>query len=355
MPHAFARPQIRRASGLTALLAAAALALTGCSPSTSGAAESAPAASGDAVVIEHAHGSTTIPAKPKRIVALGWMSPDIVAALGTNPVGIEEVWGADEDGFQPWFEDYVMEEYGETPEIIPFTEEGPNFEAIKALDPDLIVSLYSGITDVEYERLSGIAPTLPYITRAWDPSTWQDMTRTLGTAMSEEDRAEELIADTEELVTSLAGEHPEFEDKTFVWGLTLNEGGTDLGVYLNYDPRVRITEELGFTSTSAMDTFLGTAEGDNWYTGVSLEQLGDVEADLFGAWGGSVAEGEYTVANKVVSQWNPIAKKSYVIYTDQADASAISAPTVLSLQYILPQYVEDLANALQGKPTINGK
>ncbi|WP_125099305.1 ABC transporter substrate-binding protein [Leucobacter chromiireducens] len=355
MPHAFARPQIRRAAGLTALLAAAALALTGCAPSAPGADAAEPAPVGDAVVIEHAHGSTTIPAKPKRIVALGWMSPDIVAALGTNPVGIEEVWGADESGFQPWFEDYVMAEYGETPEIIPYAEEGPNYEAIKALDPDLIVSLYSGVSDVEYERLSDIAPTLPYLTRPWDPSTWEDMTRTLGTAMSEDERAEELVAETEELVTSLADAHPEFADKSFVWGLTLTEGGTDLGVYLNYDPRVRITEELGFTSTSAMDTFLSTAEGDNWYTGVSLEQLGDVDADLFGAWGGSAAEAKYTVEHAVVSQWEPIAEQSYVIYTDQAAASAISAPTVLSLQYILPQYVEDLANALQGTPTITGK
>ncbi|WP_025134796.1 ABC transporter substrate-binding protein [Leucobacter sp. PH1c] len=353
MPGTFVRPQIRRVASLTALLAAAAIALSGCAPSAGGADPAS--ASGDGVVIEHAHGSTTIPEKPKRIVALGWMSPDIVAALGTNPVGIEEVWGADDSGYQPWFSDYVMEHYGETPEIIPNAQEGPNYEAIKALDPDLIIGLYSGLTDVEYQRLSEIAPTLPYLTRPWDPSTWEEMTRTIGTAMSEDAKAEELISETEELVSSLAEDHPEFEDKTFVWGLTLTEGSTDLGVYLNYDPRVRITEELGFRSTSAMDTFLSTAEGDNWYTGVSLERLGDVEADLFAAWAGSAEEGTFTVENPVVSKWQPIANDAYVIYGDTAQASAISAPTVLSLQYILPQYVSDLADALQGTPTITGK
>ncbi len=345
-----ARPRVRRVSALAALATATALLLSGC---TSGG-ESAASAS-DGVVIEHAHGSTTIPEKPKRIVALSWMTPDIVAALGTNPVGIEEVWGAGESGFQPWFEDFVTEEYGETPEIIPFTDEGPNYEAIMALQPDLILGLYSGITDVEYERLSQIAPTVPYIEGPWDPSTWENMTRTVGKAMYEEERAEQLIEETDELITSLAAEHPEFVDKTFVWGLTLNEGATDLGVYLEYDPRVRITEALGFTSTPAMDDFLATAEGDNWYTGVSLERLSDVEADLFAAWAGSAAEGEYTVANKVVSAWNPIAKNSYVIYGDEALASAISSPTVLSLDAKLPQYVDDLAAALAGTPTINGK
>jgi len=353
MTHALARPKTRRGAALVAAAIAAALALAGCTASAD-TAESAPTST-DGVVIEHAHGETVIAEKPQRIVTLGWMTPDIVAALGTNPVGMEEVWGADESGFQPWFEDYVTEEYGELPEIIPFTDDGPNYEAIKALKPDLILSLYSGITDVQYDRLTEIAPTVPYIERAWDPSTWEDMTRTIGKAMSEDAKAEELIAETEEQITTLADEHPEFDGKTFVWGLTLNEGGTDLGVYLEYDPRVRITEALGFTSTSAMDDFLSTAEGDNWYTGVSLEKLYDVQADLFAAWGSSVDEGTYTVENKVVSRWEPIAAGSYVIYADDAQASAISAPTVLSLKYILPTYVDDLAAALQGEPTIAGE
>lgn len=353
MSLASARPKIRRGSALVAAAVAATLALAGCSSTAENSGSDSTAV--DGVVIEHGHGKTVIPEKPQRIVTLGWMTADIVAALGTNPVGMEEVWGAGESGYQPWFEDYVTEEYGETPEIIPFLEDGPNYEAIKELKPDLILSLYSGISDIEYERLTEIAPTVPYIEGPWNPGTWEDMTRTVGKALSEEDKADELIAETEEQITTLAGEHPEFEDKTFVWGLTLNEGGTDLGVYLEYDPRVRITEALGFTSTSAMDTFLSTAEGDNWYTGVSLENLYDVDADLFAAWGGSADEGTYTVENKVVSRWNPIANGSYVIYADDAEASAISAPTVLSLKYILPKYVDDLAGALQGEPTITGK
>ncbi|MGG7462866.1 MULTISPECIES: ABC transporter substrate-binding protein [unclassified Plantibacter] len=353
MPHAFARPKTRRVSALVAVAVAAVLAMTGCA--STGGDTSSSASATDGVVIKHAHGSTTIAEKPKRIVALGWMTPDIVAALGENPVGIEEVWGADESGYQPWFKDYVTKEYGDTPEIIPYAKEGPNYEAIKALKPDLILGLYSGITDVEYQRLTDIAPTVPYIKGPWNPGTWEDMTRTVGTAMWADDKAEELISETEEQISTLAGEHPEFTGKTFVWGLTLNEGGTDLGVYLNYDPRVRITEALGFTSTSAMDSFLSTAEGDNWYTGVSLEKLYDVQADLFAAWGASADEGTYTVENKVVSRWEPIAAKSYVIYGDDAEASAISAPTVLSLKYILPKYVDNLAAALQGDPTITGK
>jgi len=355
MSHALARRTFRRGCALVAAALAVTLTFAGCSSSGVGAESTPSSTSADGVVIEHGHGQTVIREKPQRVVALGWMTPDIVAALGTNPVGIEKVWGAGESGYQPWFETFVTEHYGKTPELIPYTDDGPNYEAIKALKPDLILSLYSGVSDIEYERLSEIAPTVPYIEGPWNPGTWESMTRTVGKALSEEAKAEELITETEGQISTLAGEHPEFQGKTFVWGLTLNEGGTDLGVYLKYDPRVRITEALGFTSTSAMDSFLASAEGDNWYTGVSLEKLYDVQADLFAAWGSTAADGKYTVENKVVSRWNPIAQGSYVIYADAAEASAISAPTVLSLKYILPKYVDDLAAALQGKPTIAGE
>lgn len=351
MSHASARPIGRRRLSLAALALAAALSIVGCSPASDAAPEPA---DGNGVSIEHAHGTTVIPEKPKRIVTLGWMTADIVAALGENPVGVEKVWGAGESGFQPWFEDYVTEEYGETPALIEYTEDGPNYEAIKALKPDLILGLYTGLTDVEYQRLSEIAPTVPYLERPWDAGTWEDMTRTVGKAMWADERAEQAVTETTDLVASLAEAHPEFTGKSVVWGLSLTEGSTDLGVYLDYDPRVRITEALGFDSTSAMSTFYETAEGDNWYTGVSLERLNEVDADLFAAWAGTVAEAEYTVANKVVARWAPIAKGSYVFYAGEADASAISAPTVLSLQYILPTYVDDLAEALAGTPTIAG-
>lgn len=176
------------------------------------------------------------------------------------------------------------------PEIIPFLEDGPNYEAIKELKPDLILSLYSGVSDIEYERLTEIALTVPYIEGPWNPGTWEDMTRTVGKALSEEDKADELIAETEEQITTRR-RAPRVRGQDVRVGSDLNEGGTDLGVYLEYDPRVRITEALGFTSTSAMDSFLKTAEGDNWYTGVSLENLYDVEADLFAAWAAAPTRG----------------------------------------------------------------
>lgn len=125
MSPALARPKIRRGSALVAMAVAAALALAGCSATAEKADPAPSSTSTEGVVITHAHGNTVIPKKPQRVVALGWMTPDIVAALGTNPVGIEKVWGAGESGYQPWFENFVTEQYGKAPRSSPSPRAAP--------------------------------------------------------------------------------------------------------------------------------------------------------------------------------------------------------------------------------------
>lgn len=168
-------------------LAALALVVVGCS-STPESAGPPRASIGEASfprTVEHALGETTIPEKPKRVVTLSWMNHDIVAALGVAPVGVPETWGGDEEGFTPWFRDQVENQLkAEMPEIINVTEDGADYEQILALQPDVIIGVYSGFTETEYKRLSEIAPsspdgnrllkaatTSPKITRwAWPPA-----------------------------------------------------------------------------------------------------------------------------------------------------------------------------------------
>lgn len=343
---------VRRGARLIAAMAAV-LVIAGCAPGEDGATATTP---DSAVVIEHGHGSTTVPDNPQRIVTLGLMSADIVAALGVNPVGIEELWGANDSGYLPWFEEYAKENFDELPVVIEGLEDGPNYEAIQALKPDLILGLYTGISDVEYERLTEIAPTVPYIEGPFDPGTWQEMTATIGSAIGKEQEAADLVAETEGFIEELTASHPEIEGKSFLWGLALSPGGSSMGAYLSYDARVRITESLGLVPTSYMDTLEATAEGDLWYSGVSLEKLGDVEADVFIAWpNNGMSDVDYSLSHSVFTSWQPIANNSYVIYTEPASAAAITAPTVLSIPYILPGYVENLSNALAGTPFIEGR
>ncbi|MCA9241305.1 MAG: ABC transporter substrate-binding protein, partial [Planctomycetales bacterium] len=108
------------------------------------------------VTIEHKYGSTTITEKPARIVTVGLTDQDAVLALGVTPVGTT-TWIGDYPGAVfPWAADRVQ---GELPEIVGDAS-ALSFETIAALDPDVILALYTGITEDDYALLSAIAPTV---------------------------------------------------------------------------------------------------------------------------------------------------------------------------------------------------
>src|SRR5690606_37906800 len=141
------------------------------------AAFAAPAIAQDAypVTFTHAFGETTLTAKPERIVTIGWTTQDAVLALGEVPVAIpEQMWGGDEAGVLPWVRDAVTALGKPMPEIINFDTDIP-YERLLALDPDLILAPYSGLTQEQYDRLSVIAPTVAYAKDPWAGS-WQDIT-----------------------------------------------------------------------------------------------------------------------------------------------------------------------------------
>ncbi|MFE2759516.1 iron-siderophore ABC transporter substrate-binding protein [Streptomyces halstedii] len=339
---------------LMALVFAAVVVLAGCGsggaePDTAKAKTGA-ASGGFPVSIKHGHGTTTIKEKPKRVVAVSWMSLDVVAALGTVPVGVDEQWGGDEQGYTPWFRSTVEKLGGPLPEILNYGDAGEiDFEQILSLEPDLIVGLYSGITDVDYKRLSEIAPTVPYLNKPWDGGTWQEMTRTIGKAMGETKKAESLVTDVQGRLTAVTAEHPEFKDKTFTYGLALTPGATEVGLYLNYDARVRLLTEMGFKNTPSMESIASTAKGTNWYGGISLEKLDTIEADIFVGWANGADEVPYTLKDPLFTRWKPIAGKNYAFVQDATLGMATSGPSVLSIPWALERYVPMLADAVAGK------
>jgi len=304
------------------------------------------------VTIEHAHGETTIESKPERIVTLGWMTEDVVAALGVVPVGVPTNYSG-EDGYSEWFSDYVTEELGaELPEIIGVDGEGEfDLEQILALDPDLILAPHSGITEVQYERMSEIAPTIPYAETPWLSAPWQDFTREIGLAMGESERAEELVEQTEELMAQAAAEHPDLQGTDFIFGVTLWEGETELGVYVSDDPRVQFLHGFGLVDSPSLEA--ATEGMADFAGGVSLEELDSLETDVFVAWEGGSGRTEATLADPLVSRWAPIAAGDYYFMNDKGFAMSTSAPTVLSIPWLLEEgFLDDLSSAVAGGAVI---
>lgn len=160
----------------------------------------------DTITIKHLYGETVIPRNPQRIVT-EMNTAEVLISLGVIPVGYISY---EDQGISP-----IIAEQAPDMTWLPVIE-GPNYEQILELEPDLIIgSLWMG-TDgniAEYELMSEIAPTVPLT--VWPGLIWKDTTLQFGTLFDQEELAESLIADYDARV-AIAQEQiaPVFGDET---------------------------------------------------------------------------------------------------------------------------------------------
>lgn len=294
------------------------------------------------VTIQHFFGETTIPAAPKRVLAMGWITPDAVVALGVAPIAIPmQRYGGNEDAVSPWLAEAIARQGMALPERIDFDTDIP-FEQVLALDPDLILAPYSALTKEEYERLSAIAPTVAYKTGPWS-GTWQDITLTVGEALGRKDAAQALIDQTDAGLAAQAAAHPEFKGKTFAFGATW-AGEPGLPIYVATDPRVQMMQQLGFTMAPGVAAL---PTDQNFYVTVSYENLGALDADVFVSWDGGTPEDDAVFANPLVERYRPIAEHHHLRLTDESFVLATSAPSVLSIPWSTDRLVPALSDLLK--------
>ncbi|WP_028045308.1 ABC transporter substrate-binding protein [Cellulomonas sp. URHE0023] len=329
---------------LAVAVAAATLALAGCSADAAPSTDETAGAADDGafpVTLTDALGEATIDSKPERIVTIGWAAQDVVAALGTTPVATTDfTWGS-VDKYLPWFQERVEELGGELPEIVRTTDaEEIDFDQVLSLEPDLILAPHSGITENEYKRLSDIAPTVAYAEAPWT-SDWQELTRTIGKALGQVDDAEALIEATNAEITAQADAHPEFAGVPFTYGWYLSDGATAVDLYVPQDPRVQLMEQLGFVSSPQVVALGKVTEG--FFGSVSLEELSSVESQFHLGWVNEPGDVARTVENPIVAAWGPIKNGSYYFMEDQSMAWASSQPSVLSIPWSLDTIVPEIA------------
>ncbi|TDD66295.1 iron-siderophore ABC transporter substrate-binding protein [Jiangella aurantiaca] len=331
---------------LVALLGAAALAGCGSgadsSDDDSGDTTGSAAAADDAafpVTIKHALGEATIEEAPERVVTWGPSNQDSVLALGVTPVAMPFFdYGGDDEGVLPW----VREALGDAdlPELLPNAagEEIP-YEAIAEAQPDVILAVYSGLTQEEYDTLSAIAPTVAYPDAPWS-TPWQEQTRVIGQALGRSAEAEQLVTATEEYLATRTDEYPELAGATFAYGA---EDGAQLALYTSDDVRVRLLTDLGMTLAPYVDEH---AEGDGVYYYVSPELAGDIESDVFVAWFNDQAAADVFAANPAYAQIPAVAAGAFAPIAGEDYVTASSAPSVLSIPWMLDEYLPQLADAV---------
>lgn len=298
-------------------------------------ATAGPAASGAfPVEIAHAYGATSVSKLPRRIVTLGWCGEDAALALGTVPVGMIR-YGDFEEGVFPWSRPFLQ---NLKPALVDPT---PDFEEIALLKPDLILCVYSGVSERDYQRLSAIAPTVPFRSSPWS-AKWQEVTEVTGLALGLRDEASRLISETNRLLAELAASEPVLEGKTFLFG-SYGTGSSELGVYLPTDPRVANLMALGLRPASAVEK-LAEARPDQWSGGLSLETAADLDTDLLIMWYGNTAIRKSAEDNRLFQKIPAFARQSYLALDQPEEFWAVSAPTVLSIPYFYPRFTPRLAD-----------
>lgn len=314
----------RRALGTLLAGFAVCVGLTACAGD--GPAASIPA---DAITIEHSLGTTTIEGVPQRVVTLGAPDADAVLALGVAPVGIHTTFSFAR-GVGPWAEDELG---GASPTVWKGREF--NIEGIAAADPDLILDVSGSGDQTIYAKLTRIAPTIPLI-KGVEPysATWQDVTRTVATALGIPERGDEVIAETEGLLASAAKDNPGFAGKTF----------SQLGITAGqvYVPGADATSNKAFQALGLVPVPLMTEETSYAAQPLSLELLPRIDADVVLAYGyGSPPE---EVRASVPGLTDLAAVKAGRVY--YLPDLALTTPTALSIPYGMTELVPFLQDAL---------
>lgn len=301
------------------------------------------------VEIEHTYGTTTIDAEPTRIVTVGLTDQDPVLALGVAPVGVTEWFGDHPSAVWPWALDALDEATTskEAPEVVG-TADAVNFEAIAAQRPDLILAVYSGITQADYDKLSSIAPTVAQPGEYVDYGVpWQEQTMIVGRALGRTERAEELVAEAEATLEQARADHPEFAGAS---GLVASPYSEDkIAIYGPEDARGRFMSSLGFVQSPeiaeiAGDAFsadIGQERIDLLDSDVLVVLLPDLEENL------RVLEQQSLFTNLAVHQ------EGRGVYVDTYGplGGATSFVTVLSVPFLVDGLVPQLAAAIDGDPS----
>lgn len=311
--------------------------LAGCSRGPAGPAAptaAAPAPAGTdrfPLTITHAYGTTTVPAKPQRIVALGYNDVAVANAVGAPLVGaVRNYSGAANLPYirTPLPEDVLG--------IQADVSAGVDIEKVASYRPDLILGVSASmIRDrTTYERLSQIAPVVVY-EKGLYASSMQDDARQIGRAIGETAAVDTLVADSDARVAALRSELPDLGDRTYLYGQARGEvlpmvvGEQNLSTAFMRSLGLQIPDNFRDAPASA-----ALAPGT---VGVSYEQVGMLDsADvLFMTFAGDGDRARFE-GNALVQRLRPVREGHYLPLTlDQA--VALQAPNVVSVGWLLDQ------------------
>jgi iron complex transport system substrate-binding protein len=314
--------------------------LAGCGSETPGQPSSPDAAGAFPVTIDHKFGETTIKSEPKRIVVVGLREQDALLALGIVPVGTTEWYGEHPGAIFPWAKAALGD--AKVPVKLSFTD-GIQYEKVAALAPDLILAIYSGLNQKDYDTLSKIAPVVAQPPGEVDwGSSWQEEITITGKAVGKAAEAEKLKAKAEQQLAEAAAAHPEFKGQT----AAVASPYQGIYVYGPQDARSRLMTDLGFTFPKPLEDIGGKEFGG---------QLSDEKVDLLDVgtlvWFAEPGPEAKLKKNPVYSKLD-VRKQGRDVFIPETGTlyEATSFISVLSIPLLIDELVPKLAAAADGDP-----
>ena len=334
-----------------ALSAVGMLALAACSgsqasPEATGSATTSTTSQGFPVTITHALGTTTIPSKPTRVSTIGWSTQDAAIALGVIPVDMPKTnYGdPDHDDMLAWTRE-TLEKAGATGDRAPALHDetdGYDYEAIADTRPDVILGIQSGVTREQYDRLSGIAPTVPYVKRAWGDS-WREVIRTTAKALGVPEQGTQLTESLEKTIADARAEHTELTGKNAAVVYFDTAKFATISVYTTHDARANYLEDLGLAVPQSVKTI--SQSSGTFYKDISSEnadQLDDV--DVIVTYGG-----RNTLAalrkDPLMSRIPAVRRGSVAVIDEGTSLASAVSPSALSIPATIDQYLGLIAAA----------
>lgn len=296
------------------------------------------------LTIEHALGTTIIPAKPVRVATVAWANHEVPLALGVVPVGFARAnfGDDDDDGLLPWVAEQLEELGAQTPAL--FDEgDGIDFEAVAATDPDVILAAYSGLSQQDYDLLSQIAPVVAYPDAPWS-TDWREMIDLNSRALGLAEEGAALVASIEAEIADAVAAHPELEGKRAMFVTHLNAFDlSTINFYTANDTRVKFFEDLGLQSPQSVKD----ASAPGKYSGsVSAERIDSFnDVDILVTYGDQQLV-DAVQANALISKM-PAAARGAIVVLGSDPIGTAANPTPLSISFILDDYLELLSSAAE--------
>lgn len=295
------------------------------------------------VTVEHVYGSTTIAAKPARVVSVGMHEQDFLYALGIAPVGVKEWWGEHPYATWPWAEE-ARKAVNATPEVM--NADGVNVEWVAAQRPDLIIAIYVTMDEDTYKMLSQIAPTVvtPAGFEHWG-APWQAELEIIDRATSGTTaKSEAIVAEFAERYAAVREQYPQLAGKTGTNVYLRDDGSFE--AWSSNDLASKFLIDLGLSFPPELDKL---AQDDNRIT-VSAEYIDLIDMDV-AIWPADDSSVQEKVEAMGLYRGLRLAREGRSVWLDDGDglaSAAMSWQTPLSLGYLLDLLPPKLAAAVDG-------